>query len=135
MINIENNGVNKGLIYFNVIVYFIFVFFIINGLFEKDFSNKPANNITIYILYFTLSALIIFVCYLLLANNKYAISWAININFMIAFLIIGLKSLSYILLIDSINDFNYIYFLDKETIFIFITGIILIFLSFYYKYG
>ena len=117
MINIENNGVNKGLIYFNVIVYFIFVFFIINGLFEKDFSNKPANNITIYILYFTLSALIIFVCYLLLANNKYAISWAININFMIAFLIIGLKSL------------------DKETIFIFITGIILIFLSFYYKYG
>jgi len=133
--NIENNGVSKGLVYLNVIVYLVFVFFIISGLFEKDFSSDADYNIAVYILYLTLSALIIFVCYGLLTNKKYAISWAININFSIVFLIIGLKLLSYILLIDSINDFNYLEYFDTETVFLFVTGLILIFLSFYYKYS
>jgi len=129
----QNNSLYKVLIYINVTIYLVFVSIVAVGLLSDKPSSGFNGSAGMYILYTILAVVIVFVCYGLLTNRKYGIPWAININFVIAFLIIGLKTIGYLILIDNVNEFYYLEYFNKETFVFLLTGGCLIFLSIYYK--
>jgi len=127
----HNIRLDKLPIYINCILYLFVSIMLINSIrdiIESNASLANVNVITILLFSFIILFLII-VSYGLLTNKKWARVMAISWNLAIAFLLIGLKLIIYIMADSSLNISGYFSYYSLMQI---VIGFILIFLSFLY---
>lgn len=127
----NNSRLNKSPIYINCILYLIVSIMLTQNIWETIESNAilTNQNIIIILLFSALIFFLIVISYGLLALKKWARVMAISWNLSIAFLLVGLKVVIYIISDPDLNISGYFNFYSLMQIAI---GLTLIYLSIIY---
>ena len=129
----QHSKLVKTLVFGNITIYMSFIVMLIIGIsHENNGGTFISENIILSVLYVLLILWLFYVSYGLLTYEKWSRLTAIYSNISVAFLLVGLKAIVFIMFVDNVDSINYNQYFDLGTSVSLALGVLLVVISIFY---